>query len=68
MVETEYIILMNTVSKIQPQILYILGDMIPPSQGSSLFKNSSLNRKPRENCYILGYRGPNGIPKDFPER
>ena len=29
--DTEDIILMNTVSKIQPQIRYILGDMIPPS-------------------------------------
>ena len=23
---------------------------------------------PRENCNILGYRGPNGIPEDVPER
>ena len=42
--------------------------MIPPNQGSSLFQNSSLNKTPEENCNILGYRGPNGIPKDVPER
>ena len=42
--------------------------MIPPSKGSSLFQNSSLNKTPRENCYSLGYRGPNGIPEDVPER
>ena len=24
--------------------------------------------KPGENCNILGYRGPNGIPEDVPER
>ena len=23
---------------------------------------------PRENCYILGYTGPNGIREDVPER
>ena len=23
---------------------------------------------PGENCYSLGYTGPNGIPKDVPER
>ena len=28
---TKYKILMNIVSKIQPEIRYILGDMIPPS-------------------------------------
>ena len=66
-VYTEYKILMNTVSKTQPQIHYILGDMIPPSQGSILFQNSSLNRTPRENFYSLGHIGPNGIHKDFPE-
>ena len=42
--------------------------MIPPSYGSSLFQNSSLNRTHGENCYILGYRGPNKIPEDFPQR
>ena len=62
--EVEDKILMYTVSKIQPQICYILGAMIPPSQGSSLFQNSSLNRTPGENYNILGYRGPNGIPED----
>ena len=44
------------------------GDMIPPNQGSSLFQNSSLNRTPRENCYILGYKGPNGISQDVLDR
>ena len=52
----------------QPQIRYILGDMIPPNQGSSLSQDSSLNRTPRENCYILGYEGPNEISQDVPER
>ena len=37
------------------------GDMIPPIQGSSLSQDSSLNRTPRENCYISGYEGPNEI-------
>ena len=40
----------------------------PSKLGSSLFQNSSLNRKYGEICNILGYRGPNGIPKDFLER
>ena len=61
-------ILMNTVSKIHPHIHCIPGDMFSPSSGSNLFHNSSLNRTPGENCNILGYRGPNGIPEDFPER
>ena len=39
-------ILMYILSKIQIHIHYILGDMIPPSYGSSLFQNSSLNRTP----------------------
>ena len=60
--------LMYIVSKIQLHIHYIMGDMIPPSYGSSLFQNSSLNRTPGENFYILGYRGPNGIPEYVPER
>ena len=54
-------------SKIQPHIRYILGDMIPPSYGSNLFKNSSLNRTPGENRYSLGYLCPNGIPEDVPK-
>ena len=63
--ETEYKTLMNTVSKIHPHILYILGDMIPSNQGSILSLDSSLNRTPRENCYISGYEGPNEILKMF---
>ena len=63
----KYKMLINTVSKYQPQIRYILGDMIPPSWGSSLFQNSSLNRTPGENCCSMRYRGPNGIPKDVPK-
>ena len=59
---------MYTISKFQPQILYILGYMIPPNQGSSLFQDSSLNKILRENFYILGYGGPNEIPQDFPDR
>ena len=42
--------------------------MIPPNQGSSLFQDSSLNETPRENCYILGYEGPNEISQDVPDR
>ena len=42
--------------------------MILPNQGSSLFQDSSLNRTPKENCYISGYKGPNKICKDVPER
>ena len=42
--------------------------MIPPNQGSSLFQDSSLNRTPKENCYILGYEGPNAISQDVPNR
>ena len=56
--------LMYTVSKLQPHILYILGDMIPPNQGSSLFQDSSINLTPGENCYISGYKGPNEIYED----
>ena len=41
--------------------------MIPPNQGSSLFQDSSLNRTPGANCYILGYKGPNEISKDILE-
>ena len=59
---------MYTVSMFQPQIRYILGDMIPPNQDSILFQDSSLNRTPRENCYISGYEGPNEISKDFIDR
>ena len=42
--------------------------MIPPNQGSSLSLDSSQKRTPRENCYILGYEGPNEISQDFPYR
>ena len=42
--------------------------MIPPSYGSILLHNSCLNRTPGENCYRLGYLGPNGIPEDVPKR
>ena len=35
--------------------------MIPPNQGSNLSQDSSPNRTPRENCYNLGYKGPNEI-------
>ena len=65
-VKVEDKILMYIVSKIQPQIHYIIGDMIPPSYGSILFQDSSLNKTPGENCHILGYKGPNKIYKDFP--
>ena len=41
--------------------------MIPPNKSSNLSQDSSLNKTPRENCYILGYRGPNGIPEDVPK-
>ena len=51
-----------------PKIRYILGDMIPPNEGSSLFQDSSLNKTPRENYYISGYKGPNEILKDFLNR
>ena len=54
-------ILMHTVYKNEPQIHYILGDMIPQNQGSSLSHDSSLNMTPRENFYISGYEGPNEI-------
>ena len=59
---------MYIVSKIQVHILYILGDMIPPSQGSSLSQDSSLNRKHEDNCYISGYKGQNEISRDVPQR
>ena len=42
--------------------------MIPLNQGSSPSQDSSLNRTPRENCYISGYEGPNEISQDVPER
>ena len=41
--------------------------MIPPIQGSNLFQDSSLNRTTRENCYIVGYKGPNEILEAFPK-
>ena len=42
--------------------------MITPNQGSSLFQDSSLNMTPRENCYSSGYKGPNEILQDDPNR
>ena len=42
--------------------------MFPPNQGSNLFHHSSLNRTPGENCYILGYKYPNEISQDVPDR
>ena len=42
--------------------------MIPPNKGSSLSLDSSLNRIPRENCYISGYKGSNEIYQDVPNR
>ena len=42
--------------------------MIPPNEGSIPFQDSSLNRTPRENCYISGYEGPNEILQDVPYR
>ena len=42
--------------------------MIPPNQGSSLSQDSSLNRTPRDNCYISCYEGPNEISQDVPDR
>ena len=35
--------------------------------GQSLSLDSSLNRTPRENCYISGYEGPNEIYEYFLE-
>ena len=67
-VEAEYIIQMNTVSKIHPHIRCIPRDMFSPSQGSILFQNSSLNRTSREIFNILRYRGPNRISEDVTER
>ena len=49
-------------------IRYILGDMIPPNQGSSLSLDSSLNMTPMENCYIQGYDSPNEILQDISDR
>ena len=42
--------------------------MIPPNQGPSLSQDSSLNRTPRENCYISRYKGPNQILQDVLDR
>ena len=42
--------------------------MIPPHQVSILFQDSSLNRTPRENCYILSYEGPSEIFQDVADR
>ena len=42
--------------------------MIPPTQGSSLSQNSTLNKRPRENCYISGQEGPNEILKNVSDR
>ena len=56
---------MYIVSKFQTYIHYILGYTIPPSQGSSLSQDSSPNKTPGENRYILGYKGPKEIYKAF---
>ena len=45
-----------------------MGDMIPLNQGSNLSLDSSLNKTPRENCYISGYEGPNEISQDVTDR
>ena len=42
--------------------------MIPPNKGPSVFQDSSLNRTPSENRYILGYKGPNQIYQDVIDR
>ena len=42
--------------------------MIPSNQGSNLFQDSSLNRTPRENCYISSYDAPNEIYQDVTNR
>ena len=42
--------------------------MIPPNQGSILSRDASLNRTPRDNCYISGYEGPNEILQDVIDR
>ena len=68
LLHAEYKFLMYPVYNFQPQILYIIGDMIPPSHGSSLSEDSVLNRWPRENCYISGYKGPNEISQDVLDR
>ena len=66
--QSEETIIMDPVHKFHPHLHYILGDMIPPNQGSIISQDSFLNRTPRENCYILGYKGPNEISQDVPER
>ena len=40
--EAKYTIVMYTLSNIQPHSHYILGDMIPPSYGSILFRFAQL--------------------------
>ena len=42
--------------------------MIPPNHGSSLFQDSSLNRTPRDNYNISGYKDPNEISQDVIDR
>ena len=42
--------------------------MIPPSQGSILSRDASLNKTPWENCYISNYEGPNEILQDVADR
>ena len=64
----EYKIMMYPMQNINPQIPYILVDMIPPNQGSILFQDSALNKTPRENFYISGYKVPNNISQDIPDR
>ena len=42
--------------------------MILPNHGFSLFQDSSLNRTPTKNRYILCYEIPNEISQDFLDR
>ena len=66
--QDEYKIWIYIGSKIQLHILYIIGDMIPPRQCSSLSQDSSPNMTPREKYYLSGYEGPNEIYEDVPKR
>ena len=42
--------------------------MFPPNQDSILFQDSSLNKTPRDNCCISGYKNPNSISQDVIDR
>ena len=44
LVHVEDEIFLYVVCEFQPHILYNLGDMIPPNQGSSILQNIVLNR------------------------